>query len=224
MFIIVFIYLWLDIFAKQQTKKLTGNLHPKLDRIFSMKILLIDNYDSFTYNLLHLLEQYKDAEVTVRRNDEIILDELENYDAFILSPGPGLPSESGKLLEVSRRCISIGKVLGVCLGHQALAEVYGARLKNLDMVYHGVGLKTSIMQDDDPLFRNLPKILMTGRYHSWVIDASTLPQEIIVTAKDEMENIMAIRHVRLPVWGIQFHPESILTEYGKELIFNWLDA
>ena len=189
-----------------------------------MKILLIDNYDSFTYNLLHLLEQYDDADVSVMRNDAILLDELENYEAFVLSPGPGLPSESVKLLEATRRCISIGKVLGVCLGHQALAEVYGARLKNLEKVYHGVSLKTSIMQDADPLFRNLPKNFMTGRYHSWVIDPLTLPDDIIITAKDEMENIMAIRHVRLPVWGIQFHPESILTEYGKQLIFNWLDA
>ncbi|TAH39090.1 MAG: aminodeoxychorismate/anthranilate synthase component II [Bacteroidetes bacterium] len=189
-----------------------------------MKILLIDNYDSFTYNLFHLLEQYPNAEVEVKRSDEIDPEGLQNYNAFVLSPGPGLPSESAMLLKLTRDCINTGKVLGVCLGHQALAEVRGAKLKNLHKVHHGLSLKTNVMQGDDPLFRNIPENFMTGRYHSWVIDPTSLPEEIRIIATDDEGNVMAIKYVHKPVWGIQFHPESILTEYGKELIFNWLDA
>ncbi len=189
-----------------------------------MKILLIDNYDSFTYNLYHILEQYDDAQVEVKRNDELPLDRLKDYDAIVLSPGPGLPSESARLMEVTRLCVRTNKVLGVCLGHQAIAEVFGAELKNLEKVYHGVSLKTKVIRRDDVIFKNIPDAFMTGRYHSWVINPVSLPAEIAVTALDDEQNIMGIKHVHLPVWGIQFHPESILTEYGKVLVFNWLSA
>ncbi len=189
-----------------------------------MKILLIDNYDSFTYNLYHLLEQYEGAEIEVCRNDQIIPDHLNDFNAIVLSPGPGLPSEAGSLINATRYCVRETKVLGVCLGHQAIAEVFGAKLKHMNTVHHGLGLKTKILQREDPIFKNIPESFVSGRYHSWVIDPITLPSEIIVTATDDDRNIMAIRHVDLPVWGIQFHPESILTEYGKELIFNWLVA
>jgi anthranilate synthase component 2 len=189
-----------------------------------MKILLIDNYDSFTYNLFHILEQFDRAQVHVKRNDELVLTELKDYDAIVLSPGPGLPSESNLLMEATAKCVTSNKVLGVCLGHQAIGEVFGAKLKNLDHVYHGLGLKTNVILKSDEIFKNIPESFTTGRYHSWVIDPPSLPAEIKVIAIDDEQNIMAIRHVSLPVWGIQFHPESILTEYGKELIFNWLSA
>jgi len=189
-----------------------------------MKILLIDNYDSFTFNLFHILEQYDHAEVDVIRNDEVLIENIESYDAVVLSPGPGLPSESINLMEATQRAVDTTKVLGVCLGHQALAQVFGAKLKNLDTVYHGQSLKTNVIKTDDPIFKSIPSTFNSGRYHSWVIAPDSLPLELSVTAIDEQGNIMAIKHVRLPVWGIQFHPESILTEYGKELIFNWLSA
>jgi anthranilate synthase component 2 len=189
-----------------------------------MEILLIDNYDSFTYNLFHILEQYENSRVTVVRNDEIDLRTLQTYDAVVVSPGPGLPSSAGLLMEALRFCVWKNKVLGVCLGHQAIAELFGARLVNLSRVYHGVGLYTCIVDRHDPIFRNLPEKFVCGRYHSWVVEPKNLPEEIRVIAVDDESNIMAIRHVNLPVWGIQFHPESILTEYGKELIFNWLSA
>lgn len=189
-----------------------------------MKILLIDNYDSFTYNLFHLLEQYDDADVCVLRNDQVNPSEIGSYDAVVLSPGPGLPSESVFLMEAARESVKHTKVLGVCLGHQALAEVFGASLKNLDRVNHGVGLRTNVIKQDDSIFKGIPVSFISGRYHSWVIDPHSLPPELLVTAEDDDQNIMAIRHVRLPVWGIQFHPESILTEYGKTLVFNWLSA
>ncbi len=189
-----------------------------------MKILLIDNYDSFTYNLLHLLEQFDDVEVEVVRNDQATSKKFDFYDGVVLSPGPGLPSESESLMHIARESIKSTKVLGVCLGHQALAEVFGAKLKNLSEVRHGIGLATNVIDRKDPLFKGIPGIFQSGRYHSWVIDPLSLPPEIIVTANDDERNIMAIRHVQLPVWGIQFHPESILTECGKSLVSNWLFA
>lgn len=189
-----------------------------------MKILLIDNFDSFTYNLFHILEQYENASVEVKRVDEIRSTEIADYNAVVISPGPGLPSESSFLMDATRLSVNSTKVLGVCLGHQAIAEVYRAKLKNLEKVYHGVSLKTKVMQKDDQLFKGLPSDFMCGRYHSWVIAPDSLPPCLKVLAFDENQNIMAIRHVNLPVWGIQFHPESVLTEYGKELMFNWLSA
>ncbi|HNQ61044.1 MAG TPA: aminodeoxychorismate/anthranilate synthase component II [Bacteroidia bacterium] len=189
-----------------------------------MKILLIDNYDSFTFNLFHILEQYDNADVTVLRNDEVSLDIINDFNAIILSPGPGLPAESKELMAATEMAIQSTKVLGVCLGHQAIAQVCGAGLKNLEAVCHGQSLNTNVLKIDDPVFKDIPKVFRSGRYHSWVIDPDTLPKELTVTAGDDQGNIMAIRHVALPVWGIQFHPESILTEYGKELVFNWLSA
>lgn len=189
-----------------------------------MRILLLDNYDSFTYNLLHLLEQVDGVEVDVIRNDEVIPEEASKYEAIILSPGPGLPSEAGRMPELIRQFASQKKILGVCLGHQAIAEYCKATLENLEKVLHGVSTLTTVQVTDDPLFRNIPVTFRTGHYHSWVVSSKNLPQNIVPLAFDDKGNIMAIRLMNLPVWGIQFHPESILTDYGKQLIVNWLEA
>ena len=189
-----------------------------------MRILLLDNYDSFTFNLLHLLEQAENVEVDVVRNDTIVIEEVNKYDGVVLSPGPGLPKEAGKMMDVLASYFTSKKILGVCLGHQAIGEYCGAELSNLNQVRHGVWSRTEILHPEEKLFYNFPRTFKSGLYHSWVISPQTLPDQLIPLAYDEHGNIMAIRHVKYPVWGVQFHPESILTEYGKELIFNWLKA
>lgn len=184
------------------------------------KIALIDNYDSFTFNLVHYLEDLN-CEVMVFRNDEFDLDELKNFDAILLSPGPGIPSESGLLLDVIKTYASNKKILGICLGHQAIGEVFGATLQNLNTVYHGVA--NSITQtSDDILFNNLPQHLQVGRYHSWVINKVDFPESLEITSLSENGDIMSIRHKLYNVKGIQFHPESILTPQGKTILSNWL--
>lgn len=184
------------------------------------KIALIDNYDSFTFNLVHYLEDLN-CEVMVFRNDEFDLDELKNFDAILLSPGPGIPSESGLLLDVIKMYASNKKILGICLGHQAIGEVFGATLQNLNTVYHGVA--NSITQtSDDSLFNNLPQQLQVGRYHSWVINKVDFPESLEITSLSENGDIMSIRHKLYNVKGIQFHPESILTPQGKTILSNWL--
>ena len=184
------------------------------------KIALIDNYDSFTFNLVHYLEDLN-CEVMVFRNDEFDLDELKNFDAILLSPGPGIPSESGLLLDVIKMYASNKKILGICLGHQAIGEVFGATLQNLNTVYHGVA--NSITQtSDDILFNNLPQHLQVGRYHSWVINKVDFPESLEITSLSENGDIMSIRHKLYNVKGIQFHPESILTPQGKTILSNWL--
>ncbi|REJ82376.1 MAG: aminodeoxychorismate/anthranilate synthase component II [Bacteroidetes bacterium] len=188
-----------------------------------MNVLLLDNYDSFTFNLLHIIEQYVGIEVDVFRNDKIQLDDIYKYDSIIISPGPGLPHDAGILMPMLEKYKSVKKILGVCLGHQAIGLACGCRLKNLSRVLHGVSRKTVQTEEYDSLFRNIPKVFKSGHYHSWVIDRESLTPELKITALDEEGNIMAIRHVEYKMAGIQFHPESILTEYGKELIFNWLD-
>lgn len=184
------------------------------------KIALIDNYDSFTFNLVHYLEDLN-CEVMVFRNDEFDLDELKNFDAILLSPGPGIPSESGLLLDVIKMYASNKKILGICLGHQAIGEVFGATLQNLNTVYHGVA--NSITQtSDDILFNNLPQQFQVGRYHSWVINKVDFPESLEITSLSENGDIMSIRHKLYNVKGIQFHPESILTPQGKTILSNWI--
>ena len=172
-----------------------------------MKIVIIDNYDSFTYNLSHLVKELG-AEVTVLRNDQFSLDEIESYSKIILSPGPGIPSEAGLLLDVIRTYAGKKPILGVCLGHQAIGEVFGGKLENLSDVFHGVATPCHIIADD-PIFSGIDRDITIGRYHSWVVSS------------DEGQ-IMALRHRELNVRGIQFHPESVLTPDGKKMLQNWL--
>ncbi len=188
-----------------------------------MKILILDNYDSFTFNLVHYVEQFCN-DVTVIRNDEISLDEVNEFDAIILSPGPGLPKDAGIMPELIKRYATSKKILGVCLGHQAIGEAFGANLKNLNQVHHGVAIPVKVIDTSEPLFQGLPKQFDTGRYHSWVIDQTSLPNELTVTAIDKEGEVMAIRHTELDVCGVQFHPESLLTLKGLSIIKNWIES
>ena len=185
------------------------------------KMVLIDNYDSFTFNLVHYLEELN-CDVVVLRNDEFEIEELQNYDIIILSPGPGIPSESGLLLEVIKTYASTKKILGICLGHQAIGEVFGATLLNLDSVFHGVSTKINITDITETLFSNLPQQIEVGRYHSWAINPINLPEVLEVTSVSENGEIMSIRHKYFNVKGVQFHPESILTPFGKTILANWI--
>jgi anthranilate synthase component II len=186
-----------------------------------MKILVLDNYDSFTYNLVQYIERIIPHSVEVFRNDKIALPEINKYDKILLSPGPGLPKESGILLEVIKQYAASKSILGICLGQQAIGEVYGATLKNLDKVYHGIATDMSVIKEDI-LFNGLPATFKAGRYHSWVVDENNFPKELEVICKDENGYIMGLRHRIYKVRGVQFHPESILTEYGFEIIKNWI--
>ena len=184
------------------------------------KIVIIDNYDSFTYNLSHLVKELG-AEVTVVRNDQFELSDLEPYDKIILSPGPGIPSEAGLLLDVIRTYAGRKSILGICLGHQAIGEAFGGRLENLSDVFHGVATPCHIVVDD-PIFSGIERDITVGRYHSWVVSNDGLPDCIEVTALSDEGQIMALRHRELNVRGIQFHPESVLTPDGKKMLQNWL--
>jgi len=185
-----------------------------------MKIVIIDNYDSFTYNLSHLVKELG-ADVTVLRNDRFELNELQRFDKIILSPGPGIPSEAGLLLDVIKAYAGVKPILGVCLGHQAIGEAFGATLENLADVFHGVATNCRIL--GTALFEGLPETITVGRYHSWVVATSGLPACLEVTAKSPEGQIMALRHRDFPVFGIQFHPESVLTPDGRQIIKNFLD-
>ena len=187
-----------------------------------MKILVLDNYDSFTYNLVHILKQLTDYQVDVARNDEITSDEVFQYEKILLSPGPGIPDEAGIMKEVIKKYAFSKSILGVCLGMQAIAEVFHGKLFNLDKVYHGIESKIKIVSNKEKLFGNLPEELTVGRYHSWVVESHSLPQNLEVTAIDQNGNIMALRHKKLDVKGVQFHPESVMTPYGKNMLANWL--
>ena len=187
-----------------------------------MKIVIIDNYDSFTYNLSHLVKELG-AEVTVLRNDQFELSDLEPYDRIILSPGPGIPSEAGLLLDVIRTYAGKKPILGVCLGHQAIGEVFGAKLENLSEVFHGVATPCHITKED-VVFNGLPADITIGRYHSWVVAREGLPDCLEVIAESDEGQIMALRHKTLPVRGIQFHPESVLTPQGKTIIKNFIES
>ncbi|WP_346318715.1 aminodeoxychorismate/anthranilate synthase component II [Chitinophaga sp. YIM B06452] len=187
-----------------------------------MNILVFDNYDSFTYNLVHLVEKIIGGKVTVVRNDEIRLEDVDQYDRIILSPGPGIPEEAGLLLPLIKQYAPTKKIFGVCLGQQAIGEAFGAKLTNLTDVYHGVATPVNIISRNGRLFANLPEELEVGRYHSWVVDESTLPAELEVTARDEHGYIMALQHRKYDVCGVQFHPESVLTPQGEQILRNWL--
>ena len=185
-----------------------------------MKIVIIDNYDSFTYNLSHLVKELG-AEVTVLRNDQFALSDLESYNKIILSPGPGIPSEAGLLCDVIRTYAGRKPILGVCLGHQAIGEVFGAKLENLSDVFHGVATSCHIVADE-PIFSGIERDITIGRYHSWVVSREDFPDCLEITAVSDEGQIMALRHRQLNVRGIQFHPESVLTPDGKKMLQNWL--
>ena len=186
-----------------------------------MKLLLLDNYDSFTYNLVHLIEKVSDIEIEVFRNDEISIDEIEKYDKILLSPGPGLPTDAGIMPELLKRYSSTKSILGVCLGLQAIGESFGASLLNLDTVFHGLATPIKV-NVEDIIFYNCPKTFTVGRYHSWVVDTHFFPEDLQITATDENGNIMALKHKIYDVRGVQFHPESVLTPNGKKILENWL--
>ncbi len=186
------------------------------------KILLLDNYDSFVYNIVHAVESLG-YEIDVFRNDKISIEEVGKYDKIILSPGPGIPSEAGILCEVIRRYGATKSLFGICLGEQAIGEVYGAELTNLTNVYHGVATDINVTVDDESLFEGVDKVFSAGRYHSWCVSTEGLPAELEITAVDGDEGrIMALRHCEYDVRGVQFHPESILTPDGEKIIENWL--
>lgn len=185
------------------------------------KVLLIDNYDSFTYNLYHYLEELCDETIEVVRNDQIDLEKLDQYEWIVISPGPGLPKEAGSLMAALERIKSSKHILGICLGMQALGQVFGSKLSNLSEVVHGQSSLIEIL-DRDGLYKDLPQEITVGRYHSWVIDTDALSKELEVTALDKNGNVMSLKHKKLPINAVQYHPESILSNYGKEILKNWL--
>ena len=187
-----------------------------------INVLVIDNYDSFTYNLVHYLEDL-DCKVTVVRNDKLSLDDIEPYDKIVLSPGPGIPNEAGLLKPIIERFAPTKSILGVCLGQQAIGEVFGGSLVNLDNVYHGVSTKVTITVDDEPLFKDLEKTIEVGRYHSWVVN-SNLPEVLEATSFDENGQVMSLRHKTYDIKGVQYHPESVLTPNGKQILKNWINS
>ncbi len=186
-----------------------------------MKILVLDNYDSFTYNIVHLVKQLGYADVEVHRNDKISLEEVGKFDKIILSPGPGIPFEAGILLDVIKRYAPTKSILGVCLGEQAIGEAFGATLVNLPEVHHGV-TSQAIILDHEILFKDLPGEIEVGRYHSWAVSKEGFPDCLQITAIDENGMIMALRHKQYDVRGVQFHPESVLTPDGEQILKNWL--
>ena len=188
-----------------------------------MKILVFDNYDSFTYNLVHLVEKITHEKVDVFRNDQIALEKVKEYDKIILSPGPGIPEEAGLLLPLIKEYASTKSILGVCLGHQAIGEAFGGTLINLSTVYHGVATPIEVDESKkSKLFEGMNKTIEVGRYHSWIIDEKNFPAELEITARDENNYIMALQHKKYDVRGVQFHPESILTPDGEVIMRNWL--
>lgn len=186
-----------------------------------MKVLVIDNYDSFVYNLVHYLEEL-DCEVTVKRNNEFVLSEVSEYDKIVLSPGPGIPNEAGKLKELILQYAATKPILGVCLGQQAIAEVFGATLINLERVYHGEATKAYIIADSEPIFKDIGREIEVGRYHSWGVSYENFPESMTITSVDDNNQIMSIRHNEYNICGVQFHPESILTPKGKIILKNWI--
>ena len=185
------------------------------------KVLVIDNYDSFTYNLVHYLEDL-DCDVTVVRNDKLSLEDVEPFDKIVLSPGPGIPDEAGLLKQIIEKYAPTKSILGVCLGQQAIGEVFGGSLINLDEVYHGVATQVEICVDDESIFNGLGKSIEVGRYHSWVVNPD-LPDSLEATSFDENGQVMSLRHKIYDVRGVQYHPESVLTPHGKQILENWVN-
>jgi anthranilate synthase component 2 len=187
------------------------------------KIVLIDNYDSFTYNLVHYLEDL-DCQVTVLRNDEFELDELRDFDKIVLSPGPGIPDDAGQLKAVIQHYALTKSILGVCLGQQAIGEVFGGKLLNLDEVFHGIASTITVTANDEILYQGLDKTFDVGRYHSWVVSQENFPDVLEITSIDQNGHIMSLRHRTLDIKAVQFHPESILTPNGKQILANWVSS
>ncbi|MEO6166251.1 MAG: aminodeoxychorismate/anthranilate synthase component II [Chitinophagales bacterium] len=187
----------------------------------NIKILVIDNYDSFVYNLVHILKNLEVETVDVIKNDKTGMDEVSGYNKILLSPGPGLPKDAGLMPAIIQQYAATKSILGVCLGHQAIGEYFGGTLINLKEPLHGISSNIKIVQQDY-LFANIPSDFKIGHYHSWVV-SSQLPKELEILAKDDKDNIMALKHVAYDVRGVQFHPESILTEHGKTIIENWIN-
>jgi anthranilate synthase component 2 len=186
-----------------------------------MKILVFDNYDSFTYNLVQMIQEVSKGTVDVFRNDEIPLEKVKGYDKILLSPGPGIPSESALLLPLIKEYAATKSILGVCLGEQAIGEAFGGTLTNLKQVYHGIA--TNIRQTAPSiLWEGLPKEMIVGRYHSWVVDTQNFPKDLIITSQDDLGFIMSLEHVSYDIKGVQFHPESVLTPKGATILSNWL--
>lgn len=186
-----------------------------------MKILVFDNYDSFTYNLVQMIKELTNAQVDVYRNDEIALEKIQAYDKILLSPGPGIPSESGLLLPLIKEYAPTKSIFGVCLGQQAIAEAFGGSLSNLSKVYHGIATDVDVIKESI-LFEGLPKRFKVGRYHSWVVNEKDLPKDLVITSKDEEGYIMSLEHTNFDVKGVQYHPESVLTPEGVKIVANWL--
>jgi anthranilate synthase component II len=191
-----------------------------------MKILVFDNYDSFTYNLVHLVEKITHIKVDVYRNDQIALEKVKDYDKIILSPGPGIPEEAGLLLPLIKEYAATKSILGVCLGHQAIGQAFGGKLINLSTVYHGVATSIKIQDPKNKkpngVLNNLSDEIEVGRYHSWILSDKGFPEELEVTARDDNNYIMALQHKKYDVQGVQFHPESVLTPMGEDILKNWL--
>lgn len=187
-----------------------------------MKILVFDNYDSFTYNLVHLVEKILHQPVDVVRNDQLPLEALKDYDKIILSPGPGVPAQAGMLIPLIHEYAASKSMLGVCLGHQAIGEAFGGKLVNLQTVFHGVAPPINIVKTNAPLFAGIEGHPEVGRYHSWIVDKESLPATLQVTAEDDNGYVMAMQHTQFDVQGVQFHPESILTPCGETIMRNWL--
>jgi anthranilate synthase component 2 len=187
-----------------------------------MKILVFDNYDSFTYNLVHLVEKIMHQKVDVYRNDQIALEEVKKYDKIILSPGPGVPGEAGLLLPLIKEYAPSKSILGVCLGHQAIGEAFGATLTNLSSVYHGVATPIKIINKNSQILNGFGDEVEVGRYHSWIVANKGFPEELEITATDENGFIMGLQHKNYDVQGVQFHPESVLTPQGEKMLRNWL--
>ena len=188
-----------------------------------MKILVLDNYDSFTYNLVHILKKLGlQSDIAIFRNDKIPIDQVGEYDCILLSPGPGIPKEAGIMDEIIKKYGATKSILGVCLGHQAIGEAYGAKLYNLDEVYHGV-VTDVFLKKPDSIFRSVPDSFKACRYHSWAISNKNFPQDLIVTSEDANQCVMSIKHKQYNVRGLQFHPESIMSSHGKKIIINWLE-
>ena len=189
-----------------------------------MKILVLDNYDSFTYNLVHIIKELGYGnQLDVIRNDKISVEQVAQYDKILLSPGPGVPDEAGIMMDVIRTYAPAKSILGICLGHQGIAEAFGAQLYNMPLVLHGFGDEVMIEDDGEYLFQDLPATFRVCRYHSWAVLMDSVSDELIVTARDGKGEVMALRHRQYDVKGLQFHPESILTEHGKEMIRHWLE-
>ena len=187
------------------------------------KILVVDNYDSFTYNLVQYIQEILGRPVDVFRNDAISLDEVAKYDVIVLSPGPGIPSEAGIMPALIRRYASEKTILGVCLGHQAIGEAFGGELLNLDEVYHGIETPMVITNPSDPIYKDIPSPFQAGRYHSWVVKKENCPEVLQINSVDEKGVVMGFKHQAYNVWGVQYHPESIMTDQGKAILRNFFD-